>query len=64
MPRSKVLKPHEVAGLAKALEAEGFCSGSIQSSPDGTLVITWSKDGLPAEITPLEEWKATRNGSS
>jgi hypothetical protein len=63
MPRPNLPKPEEVAGIATALRAEGFLTGSVQGGPDGSYVIAWGADGKTAKVSELDEWRARRNAS-
>ena len=63
MPRPNLPKPEEVAGIATALRAEGFFTGSVQGGPDGSYVIAWGADGGPAKVSELDEWRMKSNAS-
>jgi len=63
MPRPSLPKADEVAGIAKALRAEGFVAFQIETDPSGRVTIKAGPEKAAGDRTPLEEWRAKRGAA-
>jgi hypothetical protein len=63
MGRPSLPMPEEVAGIAKALRAEGYAAFQIETDPSGRVTIMAGQQGAQADLTPLEQWRAKRGAA-
>lgn len=63
MPRPVLPRAKDIADIARLLRAEGFSSICIATSSDGKVSITVGASEDKTIVTPLEQWKATRDAA-